>query len=195
MLVAATGKTFLKTTLSIFDQTYHFFDPKAASKMLAFGSSARLVALLLVRFAICTLHAPLQLQPVARPVPPSSKNDCIQHTYMFCEFRTPSIVFVIFLLLLYTLFFDYSPICMILENYIINAKSCQKPPLRHSNHTDYTHFVASYAFGICKIDRKYIFSFYGASMEAPFAIALILDAIFTFSQCFRHHLSEKWTQL
>ena len=44
-----------------------------------------------------------------------------------------------------------------------------------------------------------LFPAYRSSLEALFAImcytACILDCIFLFSQCFRHHFAEKWTLL
>ena len=86
------GAHFCKTALSTFDQNYHFFDPQTASKtslFVIFACSCRSVARS-VRF----LFAPcaLQKQPVPR-LPctfrlqcPVSKNDCMQHTYIFMNF-------------------------------------------------------------------------------------------------------------
>ena len=80
----------------------------------------------------------------------------------------------------------------------INAKSYQKELLRPSNRTDYNHSGAVYGtWNLQNRLGKCVFSPYVPSLEASFAImcsiACILDDIFTFSQCFRHHFAEKWT--
>ena len=82
----------------------------------------------------------------------------------------------------------------------IHAKSCQKPSLRHSKHTGYTH--SGPVYGTWKLQSRFekcVFSVYGPSLKAPFArmcsIACILDSIFKLSPRVRPHFAKKLTSI
>ena len=86
------GAQFWKTSSSIFYRKIHFFDPQSASKPAFIFIFFALIALLAVPIAIFSLLEPIRILQTAHDLctfslqSPVSKNDCMQHTYIFVNF-------------------------------------------------------------------------------------------------------------